>query len=766
MPSLVLILLLLVAGSVRAQEDSYTLYDDSQMARYDVSLDPAALQWIYDNVESDSLHLAQLHLRTAYLDEEVADVGFRLRGNTSRNAAKKSFKISFNDFVPGREVHGVDKLNLNGEHNDPSIVRSKLCFDLYGRIGHVASRAAHGQVWLNGVYYGLYISVEHVDDEFLDKNFEHDQGNLWKCLWPADLAWRGSSPEDYKQEQDGHRVYELTTNEEGDDYRPLFRLIRMLHDQQGQALEDSLHQYLDVAGVLEYFAVNVLVGGWDDYWYLNNNYYLYHDPVADRMTLIPYDYDNTFGVDWFGVEWSSRNPYTFGSNGRPLAERLLSRPRWRNLYTHFLEHHLEHSFIPAVWQPRLDSLLAQLTPSAATDTFRTLDYGFTMNDFTQSWGTDYQNDHVRRGLREFLDLRAASLPGQLAWLSAGPVVYGLEAPEPQAGDSLRVTAAAFVHDADLECWLRWRVAGGSEWSQEPMPYTGEPDAPVLRIADRFQGVIPPQPPGTRIELQILALDELARPHLYPPRPLERAWPAAPPLALNELLALNASTLPDPAGDWDDWAELLNTGPSPLLLDGLHLSDDLEDLTNWSFPEGTGELGPGEFLLVWCDNEEGQEGLHAGFRLSGDGEALVLTDRDGTTILDQTSFGPQQDDVAWGRRPDGFGAWQALSPTPGVANDDSGLAPERPESSDLRLAAAPNPFNGGFELRADGLSGPATLEIFNLEGQLVLREAWPAGPSSRTLRPDARLWQSRASGIFLVKVSDARSSRSLRVAHLK
>ena len=45
------------------------------------------------------------------------------------------------------------------------------------------------------------------------------------------------------------------------------------------------------------------------------------------------------------------------------------------------------------------------------------------------------------------------------------------------------------------------------------------------------------------------------------------------------------------------------------------------------------LPAGGFLLVWCDNEEGEDGLHAGFRLSGDGEALVLSSADGLTILE-------------------------------------------------------------------------------------------------------------------------------------
>ena len=159
--------LLISFYSIAQQDDSWKLYDDSQVARVDITIDPTAIEWLYQNVQSDSEFVASFHFQNAYLNETVDSIGFRLRGNTSRDAYKKSFKVSFNTFVSGREFYGIDKLNLNGEHNDPSIVRSKLCFDHFQTIGMKASRANHVEVYINGQYYGLYISVEHIDDEFL-----------------------------------------------------------------------------------------------------------------------------------------------------------------------------------------------------------------------------------------------------------------------------------------------------------------------------------------------------------------------------------------------------------------------------------------------------------------------------------------------------------------------------------------------------------------------------------------------------------------------
>ena len=155
-------------------------------------------------------------------------------------------------------------------------------------------------------YFGLYINVEHIDDSFLSRNFENDNGNLWKCLWPADLTYRGNASEDYYPYYDDKRPYELKTNKDQYNYEKLARLIRIINQTP-----DSLELVLDTKKALQYFAMNVITGGWDDYRFLRNNFYLYHDPSDDLIHWIPYDYDNTLSIDWFDIDWSTIDPYDY-----------------------------------------------------------------------------------------------------------------------------------------------------------------------------------------------------------------------------------------------------------------------------------------------------------------------------------------------------------------------------------------------------------------------------------------------------------------------
>ncbi|MBU0691088.1 lamin tail domain-containing protein, partial [bacterium] len=149
--------------------------------------------------------------------------------------------------------------------------------------------------------------------------------------------------------------------------------------------------------------------------------------------------------------------------------------------------------------------------------------------------------------------------------------------------------------------------------------------------------------------------------------------SAQTIAINEFLAANTVTLPDQDGEFDDWIELFNFGEETLALSGFYLTDNEDDLQQWSLPDTF--LAPGEFMMLWADNDEDQDGLHTNFKISADGEVLILSNGDG--ILDEIDFGVQRADVSYGRYPDGTGEYREMYPTPGEANvnDAPSIEPE-------------------------------------------------------------------------------------------
>ena len=84
------------------------------------------------------------------------------------------------------------------------------------------------------------------------------------------------------------------------------------------------------------------------------------------------------------------------------------------------------------------------------------------------------------------------------------------------------------------------------------------------------------------------------------------------------------------------------------------------------------LAPGGYALFWADDDTEQGPFHTGFKLDRSGEDVGLFDSDGRTLIDGLSFGPQQQDISYGRSVDGEETWQFFNnSSPGATNSQAG-----------------------------------------------------------------------------------------------
>lgn len=265
-PTLIFCLILGFFGRIVAQNpfpEKTRVFDDETLPRIDIFIDIDSLALIYQDVESDHEYPANF-IFTRDTDVDILDtIGFRLRGNTSRYSKKKSFKIAVNSFEKGRNFLGLEKLNINGEHNDPSIIRSKLSWDIFRKFKVIGSRTAHVRMYINNDYYGLYMNIEHIDDQFVELRYGSQSGNLYKYTWPADLNYISDNPDDYKPENG--QAYELKTNEEANDYSDLANFIDILNNTSDSEFPLEIEKIFNVNNYLKYLAVEYFIGHWDGY---------------------------------------------------------------------------------------------------------------------------------------------------------------------------------------------------------------------------------------------------------------------------------------------------------------------------------------------------------------------------------------------------------------------------------------------------------------------------------------------------------------------
>jgi hypothetical protein len=143
------------------------------------------------------------------------------------------------------------------------------------------------------------------------------------------------------------------------------------------------------------------------------------------------------------------------------------------------------------------------------------------------------------------------------------------------------------------------------------------------------------------------------------------------VVVNEVMASNKTVVYDEEGEFCDWVELYNIGTAAVDVGGCYLTDDLTRPTKWQIPTGdpaATTIDAGGFLLIWADGDIDDPGLHAGFKLSDEGEEIGLFAPNGLTMIDGFSFGPQYPDVSYGRYPDGGSEFRFLTyPFAGAMN---------------------------------------------------------------------------------------------------
>lgn len=649
--------------------------------------------------------------------DTVSNVGFRLRGNTSRAADKKSFKVSFNAFIPGGSWQGLEKLNLNGEHNDPSIIRARLIWEGMRDSGIQVSRSNHVNLYINGFYHGVYHNLEHIDEEWLEKRFALDHGNLWKCTYPANLVFMGTSGADYKFTPDwsDERVYDLKTNKETDDYEALAQFIDILNNEPLSTFPCALESVFDVYAYLKTAAAEILCGHWDNYIGNQNNFYLYHRPEDQRIVYIPYDVDNTLGIQWFG-EWSNQDPYAWTqSPDRPLYSRLLSVPEYRLAFTFFMRQLMESTYELDWLQPRGEVIQSLLLNSVEQDPFYTQDYGFNLESFSGSLNENW-GEHVAWGILPFMESRQFWAEQQLdEETDSVPHALMAWAPSPVLDDTLLVLAWTPT------LWTNSTYSLQAEVKIEETPVVTFPLTEMETNAFGIQWAAKiPLNNGTHATWNVIS--EFQESIVQSPCTPRQVWntPQASFLVINEVMPLNNSALQDASGGFPDWVELMNTGESAMNISDYYLTDRIDWPNRWELPNVT--LDPGQHLVLFCDNDPEEGPLHAPFHLDAEEGDLWITtlDTDAWRLVDYASWTDASPNASWGRTTDGSESWMWFFPfteTPPTPNSSNGSSGNNISDSlqDQHAWHPINPCPAGQPLRLPCIS---QWQLFEGNGKLI------------------------------------------------
>ncbi len=359
---------------------------DDELTQITVTMNESDLQSMIADPFDNTYRLCSVHILNSQTDSIIENVAIRPRGNTARNATKKSWKIKFNEFVPGREVFGLEKLNINGHQNDPSVVRGKLAWDVFNDFGVPSPRASMVHFIINdgSLVDDVFVNVEQIDDEFLAAWFGDDTGNLYQCTYKGDRAdLRYIAPGDASTYANlGSLTYELENDSGLNQHEDLAEFISFIESTDDATFAELIDDYFHVDTFLRSMAVDCVNGNWDNIWYGANNYFLYVNPETGIIEYIPYDLDNTYGIDFFSTDWATRPAESFGDNGfgwdftssfgngaePPLLRRIFDIPAYQDQYYRYVRQLVGAAGVPTEPTPTLfsdsvgDTFLSQSDP--------------------------------------------------------------------------------------------------------------------------------------------------------------------------------------------------------------------------------------------------------------------------------------------------------------------------------------------------------------------------------------------------------------------
>jgi CotH kinase protein/Lamin Tail Domain/Secretion system C-terminal sorting domain len=724
--TLALALLLSIATVPKAQTplpQPGPLFDPNIVPRIDIHIAEQDLATLFEpgNEFSDFEHPVTFIFNNGITTDTLEEAGLRFRGNTSRTAAKKSYKISFNTYVPGRDFHGLKKLNINGEHNDPTVSRARVCWNLMYNSGIIGSRANHVELYVNNEYYGLYANVEHIEEDFVDLRYGNDSGNLYKCLWPATLEFEGSNPNSYKQEFGGRRAYDLKTNTGADNYIDLSLFITALNNTPANEFICEIEKVFNVTDYLKAMAFEILVAHWDNYVANKNNFYLYRNPASGLFEYIPFDLDNTLGVNFFAdYDFSQQDIYDWdepASDPRPLYRRFMEIPEYKDLFSYYINELINGPLSNAAVSPLLDAVQAQSENYVANDPFYPLDYGFDMNDFQNNFEESTGHWFIPDGIRSHLEARRNSALQQLELNDISPVISHFQQHAPGINDSIFISAKVFDDQQLSSVQVLYQVGTNpnviiQDMFDDGLHRDGLPDDGIFGIG------LAPIGNNSNVYYTIQAIDNIGQINTRPVCGVRTIAFEAHPITLriNEFMADNNSTITDEAGEYEDWIEIHNYGSSSISLAGKYLSDNPELPAKWPFPFIS--IAPGQFLLFWADSDQEQGERHTNFKLTKDGEHIGIYDSAANYYvpIDGLSFGPQETDVATGRVPNGTGPWQSMdTPTPGASNVPVSVT----DLHNKLFTISPNPVGRQLQLQIqESLHLVLVWELIDLTGRMV------------------------------------------------
>ena len=646
-------------------------------------------------------------------------VGVKYKGNSSYNANNNKNPLHINlDYIKGKQDYqGYTNIKLQNGYQDPSLIREVLSYAILEQYMD-CPKANFANVYINGTLRGVYSNAESINSKFNGERYYNSKEAYFKCN-PIGGAGPGSTvnPDlkyismDSSAYFDG---YELQTDF---GWNKLVDLINVLNNDA-----TNIESKLDVDRALWMLAFNNVLVNLDSYsGAFRQNYYLTWD-LNDRFVPTVWDLNMSFAGFPGGTGSGSYTATTLDplsnsiSTNHPLIVKMMANPMYKRMYLAHLRTIVQEVFESQDFVTKANSLRSTIDAYVQADPFKFYTYTQYQNSLTTAvtGGGGPGGGQSIPGIKTLMDARVTFFNSNANYILVGPTIASQAASNtaPAYGSSVFITATC---SNETTVYLGYRFSKELKFNRVPMYDDGAHGDGAA--GDHVFGAEVVMN-GIRFDYYIYAENANAgkfspqrAEHEYYSLTITLPFAANGDVLINEILASNNQYGYDANGESDDWIELYNTKNVAVDLSGLYLTDLPTDLGKWAFPLGTAIPANGR-IIVWCDNDIEQTGLHANFKLSSLGDNVIFSN--GVTIFDQLTIGAQTQNISYSRCPDGGVNFDYVVPTFNAINTCFVGINELEEAT---FAIFPNPTNTTFTLQLN--ENKATdLKIYDIQGRIV------------------------------------------------
>lgn len=735
-PLYAVLILFLTASLPKVEAQDF--YDSSRIQ--EIKLYFTQADWDYQLDTAASGSESYIFCRRVVINGIAFDsVGAKYKGNSSFRTtnAKNPWHIEL-DTYKDQNYQGYKDIKLSNIFMDPSHVREALSYELLQPYMD-APRANFARVWVNDILIGLYTNTEAITKSFARRKFQSvgSQNVLFKCNSP--LAQGSPNPQNLPRSPtlqffgDSTRymgAYELKTD------FGWKRLVAMTDSLNNRPL-NSVEKVLDIDRSLWMLAFNNVLLNLDSHsGGSGHNYYLWQDDNG-RFCPIVWDLNQSFAsflnTGQPGVLTDTTNmprvPWNlnFAHMARPLITKLMANASYRKMYVAHSRTILQEQFRSGYYQTRGLALQKLIDEAVQQDPNKFGTYQQFRNNLYFAQGSGGPTAQV--GIFNLMEARTRHLLDNTAeYRAAQPTIAtpSVSPAAPRVNDTVWISTR--ITNANLGAFLGYRHQIATGIFQKAPLY----DDGLHRDGAANDGVFGAgiKAIGAWIEYYIWAENDAAG--IFLPQRAEHEFLSirvtiptainAGDIAINEIMAENTKTARTTKGKYEDWIELYNRTNQTLSLADAYLTDDKAAPHKWKFPAAA-TIPANGYLIIWADDDPTNTELtqvHANFKLSKDGETVLLTNGAGTTI-DSATFGKQRRDTSWARIPNGVGAFRFVLPTFNAGNILTKTA-DFADASTLKIY--PNPTNTILTIESTSSSGAlgtsfSNLTLFNAIGQEIM-----------------------------------------------